>query len=130
MNTSGSNNYNMIEAIEELRDWDGHDIMSGEHANLIGYPFGVTFKERTYKPNRNKPMGPQPSWDTEKQIWDWSPFKGVDASSVASVIASRVITRAKLDEVSAGSKYFGAGKSFDADVRQAKRIVQEHLLTD
>ena len=81
--------FTKLEAIQEMVEIGSHTILlegSEQLVNEICEPFGITPHWATFTPDKNEPKGAQPNWDSEKQDWDWTPFKGVDCHSLASLI--------------------------------------------
>ena len=109
---------NKNEALDYLEDEVGsHVMISGEQADAIGEPFGVTFEKKTFTPQRTDPKGVMPNWDKEKQEWDYTPFTAVDSFTIAAKLATTV--GAKRGE------FLGRGFQFRADIQAARKVLND-----
>ena len=107
--------FTKLEAIQEMVEIGSHSILlegSEQLVNDICEPFGITPRWSTFRPDKSNPKGAQPNWDSEKQDWDWTPFKGVDCHSLASLINQACGGN--------GSHSFGRGTAYREDLRNAR----------
>ena len=107
--------FTKLEAIQEMVEIGSHSIFLAGNTELVNdicEPFGITPRWSTFTPDQKNPKGAQPNWDSEKQDWDWTPFKGVDGHSLASLINQACGGN--------GSRSFGRGTAFRQDLSNAK----------
>lgn len=81
--------FTKLEAIQEMAEIGSHTILLESEEQLVNdicEPFGITPRWSTFRPDKSNPKGAQPSWDSKAGKFDWSPFRGVDCHSLASLI--------------------------------------------
>lgn len=94
------------EALDELWKIGSHTMITVEHANRIGQPFGLTFEAVDFKYDPRDPKGPLED------------FTGVDVHHMAAWICDRL----GLDE---RPRYNGRGSQFRSDLELAMKVVKE-----
>jgi hypothetical protein len=107
--------FTKLEAIQEMVEIGSHTIFlagSEQLVNDICEPFGITPRWATFTPDESNPTGAQPNWDSETGAWDWSPFKGVDGFSLASLINQACGGK--------GNRMLGRGSAYREDLSNAK----------
>ena len=107
--------FTKLEAIQEMVEIGSHTILLEESKQLVNdicEPFEITPRWSTFRPDKSNPKGAQPSWDVAKGEFDWSPFKGVDCHSLASLINQACGGN--------GSRSLGRGSAFRQDLSNAK----------
>jgi hypothetical protein len=109
----------LLEAVEKLHDGSGHSIMTEKWGQEIASAFGIKAPVHKFKPQKTDPKGVMPNWNEElndgKGDWDWSPFAGVYALSLASNIARKL----ELNDAS----FFGRGSQYRAHLENIGRYV-------
>ena len=109
--------FTKLEAIQEMVEIGSHTIFlegSEQLVNDICEPFGITPHWSTFTPEAGG-KGAQPNWDSEKQDWDYTPFKGVDGFSLASLINQSCGGQS--------SSALGRGFAYRQDLSNAKRAL-------
>ena len=111
--------FTKLEAIKEMQEIGSHSIFlegSEQIVKDICEPFGITPVWETFTPDGNSPKGPRPNWDSEKEDWVWSPFKGVDGFNLASLI----------NQACGGnpSQSFGRGTAYREDLSNAENALR------
>ena len=109
--------FTKLEAIQEMVEIGSHTIFlegSEQLVNDICEPFGITPHWVTFTPEAGG-KGAQPNWDSEKQDWDYTPFKGVDGFSLASLINQSCGGQS--------SSALGRGFAYRQDLSNAKRAL-------
>ena len=96
--------YTKEQALHELAEMGSHSIVSGEWANSIGEPFGITFEERHFEPNGD-PKGPLNVCD------------GVDVHLISSLINLKVGGEDQ-------GRYTGRGTRFRAEIAAALEAIK------
>ena len=107
--------FTKLEAIQEMAEIGSHTIILESEEQLVNdicEPFGITPRWSTFRPDKSNPKGAQPSWDSKTGEFDWSPFKGVDCHSLASLINQACGGK--------GSYSLGRGSAFRQDLSNAK----------
>jgi len=110
--------FTKLEAIQEMVEIGSHTIFlqgSEQLVNDICEPFDITPHWATFTPEAGG-KGAQPNWDSEKQDWDFTPFKGVDGFNLASLI----------NQACGGnpSHSFGRGTAYREDLSNAERALR------
>ena len=107
--------FTKLEAIQEMVEIGSHTVFlegSEQLVNDICEPFEITPRWATFTPDKSEPKGVQPNWDSENQDWDWTPFKGVDGFSLASLINQACGGN--------GSHSLGRGSAYREDLSNAR----------
>jgi hypothetical protein len=110
--------FTKLEAIQEMVEIGSHSILlegSEQLVNDICEPFGITPRWSTFRPDKSNPKGAQPNWDEANGCFDWTPFKGVDCHSLASLINQACGGN--------GSRSLGRGSAFRQDLSNAKEAL-------
>ena len=111
--------FTKLEAIKEMQEIGSHSIFlegSEQIVNDICEPFGIKPVWETFTPDKNTPKGAQPNWDSEKEDWDWTPFKGVDGFYLASQINQACDGKP--------SSALGRGFAYRQDLSNAKAMLE------
>ena len=105
-----------LEALDFLETEIGsHVMISGGQADAIGEPFGVKFIKQPFTPQRTDPKGVLPSWDEEKQEWDYTPYTAVSSFVISSKIANSVGAMR--------NAFMGRGFQFRADIEATRKVI-------
>lgn len=104
--------FTKLEAIQEMVEIGSHTIlMDADEVNAICEPFGIVPTWHLFTPEAGG-KGAQPNWNSEKEELDFTPYKGVDGFSLASLINQACGGN--------GSHSLGRGSAYREDLRNAR----------